>query len=426
MIIHVVKPGETVYEIARRYGVPMQKILDDNGLQKQDPLVVGQSLVIIPDNIRYIVQPGDTLYSIAKKYRISVQQLAAANPQTTNPARISVGEVISVPTADNITRSIDVNGYAYPNISEATLNLTLPHLTYISIFSYLVNADGSLSEVADEQVIGTARASRVAPLMVITNIQDGKGFSSDIAHQILTDENVQNTLVADIIKTLENKNYYGLDVDFEYIYPYDRNSYTQFVRRMAETLRPLGYTVSVALAPKISGTQQGLLYEAHDYGAIGRIADRIIIMTYEWGYTYGPPRAVSPVNEVERVLRYAVSVIPSRKILMGMPNYGYDWTLPYVPGTAARSLSNNAAVRLAAEVGAEIKYDETAKAPYYNYYDSEGKEHIVWFEDARSVKAKLDLVNKYNLGGISVWTITSFFPQLWLVLSSMFGVNKVL
>lgn len=425
MVIHVVKPGETVYGISRQYGVPMQKIIDDNALQNPDLLVVGQALVIVTGNTRYAVQPGDTLYLIARKYGISLQQLVAANPQITDPARINAGQVISVPSADSITRSIDVNGYAYPNISRATLNSTLPHLTYLSIFSYLVNADGSLSEVPDETVIGTARASGVAPLMVLTNIEAGRGFNSDIAHRILTNENVQNTLVADVIETLESKNYYGLDIDFEYIYPYDRNSYTQFVRRMADTLKPLGYTVSVALAPKISGTQQGLLYEAHDYEALGKIADRIIIMTYEWGYTYGPPRAVSPVNEVERVLRYAVSVIPRSKILMGMPNYGYNWTLPYRPGTAARSLSNNAAVRLAAEVGAEIKYDETAQAPYYNYYDSEGKEHIVWFEDARSVKAKLELVNKYNLGGISVWTITSFFPQLWWVLNSMFGVNKV-
>ena len=149
-------------------------------------------------------------------------------------------------------------------------------------------------------------------------------------------------------------------------------------------------------------------------------------MTYEWGYLYGPAQAVAPIDQVERVLKYAVSVIPSKKILMGMPNYGYDWTLPFVRGTAAKPLTNNEAVKLAARVGAKIEYDEKSQAPFFTYYSRDGKKHIVWFDDARSIKARLALVDKYNLAGVSYWKINSFFPQNWLVLESMYDVRKVL
>ncbi len=95
-----------------------------------------------------------------------------------------------------------------------------------------------------------------------------------------------------------------------------------------ETLHPLGYVVATALAPKVSAEQKGTLYVAHDYPVHGQLADFVIIMTYEWGYIYGPAMAVAPVDQVRRVLDYAVSAMPAGKILMGMPNYGYDWTLP--------------------------------------------------------------------------------------------------
>jgi spore germination protein len=111
---------------------------------------------------------------------------------------------------------------------------------------------------------------------------------------------------------------------------------------------------------------------------------------------------------------------------MGIPNYGYDWTLPFVQGTAARTVGNVQAVELARDRGVAIQYDTTAQSPFFNYYDSNRKQHEVWFEDARSIQAKLELVDRYDLGGVSYWTINRFFPQNWLVLSSMYDIRKVL
>ena len=178
------------------------------------------------------------------------------------------------------------------------------------------------------------------PLMVITNIQSGGSFNSDIARSILHNETIQTTLLNNIIRTLREKNYYGLDIDFEYLYPADKERYNNFLRKVTSTLHPLGYQVTTALAPKLSAEQKGLLYEAHDYPVHGALTNHVILMTYEWGYTYSPPQAVAPVNEVRKVLTYAISAIPRQKIFMGIPNYGYNWTLPYVSGTAAKTISN--------------------------------------------------------------------------------------
>lgn len=426
MRIHVVRAGESVYSISRLYGVSPQKVISDNELQNPDQLVVGQTLVILEGTRTHVVAPGESIYSISRLYGVSINAILSSNPQITNPAAIQVGQVINIPPVTIRFGPIEVNGYAFPNIDMNILQRTLPSLTYLSIFSHEVRPDGSLSTVPDAPLIQAARAARVAPLMVITNIKEGGSFSSDLAHTILTNSQVQDNLVNNVINTLKNKNYYGLDIDFEYIYPYDRESYNNFLRRMVRTLKPLGYSITTALAPKTSATQQGLLYEAHDYPVHGALADHTILMTYEWGYTYGPPLAVAPINEIRKVLNYAVTAIPRNKIFMGIPNYGYDWTLPFVQGTAATTVTNTGAVDLARRVGAAIRYDPVSQAPFFNYYDSSGRQHVVWFEDARSILAKLFLANEFRVGGLSYWTIMSYFPQNWLVLNNVYNVRKVL
>ena len=149
-------------------------------------------------------------------------------------------------------------------------------------------------------------------------------------------------------------------------------------------------------------------------------------MSYEWGWSGVPPFAVAAIDLVEDVIRYAVSVIPSRKILMGMPLYGYDWPLPYMPGGKwATRISPQDAIRITAERGAEIRFDVQTQSPTFKYRDDNGIEHEIWFEDARSVEAKLLLVNKYDLRGVSYWVLGEPFPQNWLVLEDMYNIVKL-
>ena len=138
-------------------------------------------------------------------------------------------------------------------------------------------------------------------------------------------------------------------------------------------------------------------------------------MTYEWGYTYGPAMAVAPINNVREVLDYAVTEIPREKISMGVPNYGYDWKLPYVRGESkATTIGNVEAIQIAMRNDSRILYDETAQSPYFSYVN-EGITHEVWFEDARSMLAKYRLVREYGLHGIGCWQIMQLFRNMWIV-----------
>ena len=426
MIIHVVSSGDSIYSIAQRYNVTPESIIQANELRDPSRLAVGQALVILmPDEI-YTVQPGDTLVSIARRYGVTVEALLRSNPWLSDNPILEAGQQINISYGTPPLGEIDINGYAYPYIAPEVLRKTLPFLTFITLFTYGFQPDGTLIPLeGDEAVINTARGYGTAPLMLISTLgEDGK-FSNALAHAVLNDMDAQNRLITKILVTLQEKNYAGLDVDFEYVLPQDREAYVDFIRNLRSRLAPEGYTVFVALAPKTSDTQPGLLYEAHDYRALGEAADAVLLMTYEWGYAFGPPMAVAPLNKVREVLDYAVTRIPREKIFMGMPNYGYNWTLPFTQGSQAQSLSNVAAVELAIAQNAAIEFDETAQSPFFTYYDSERRQHIVWFEDARSVMAKARLADEYGLRGVSIWNIMRYFPQNWLVLNALFSIRKL-
>ena len=133
--------------------------------------------------------------------------------------------------------------------------------------------------------------------------------------------------------------------------------------------------------------------------------------------------AVAPLDKVRQVVEYALTEIPSEKINLGIPNYGYDWTLPYVRGESrAVTIGHVEAVQIAIENDVAIQFDERAQSPYFQY-TKEGKVHEVWFEDVRSLYAKYNLVEEYDLKGIGVWQIMRLFRAMWLLYADMFYVQ---
>ena len=136
--------------------------------------------------------------------------------------------------------------------------------------------------------------------------------------------------------------------------------------------------------------------------------------------------AVAPINKVREVVDYAVTRINPAKIDLGIPNYGYDWPLPYEKGvTKAKTIGNLEAVEIAVLHNAVIQFDETAMSPFF-FYEEEGVRHEVWFEDVRSLKEKFSLLPAYGLRGIGYWQIMRFFRANWLLLSDTFSIVKQL
>src|SRR5699024_1571607 len=172
--------------------------------------------------------------------------------------------------------------------------------------------------------------------------------------------------------------------------------------------------------------QTGTLYTAHDYAAHGEIADFVILMTYEWGYSAGPAQAVSPLDQVRKVAEYALTEMPAEKIVLGQNLYGYDWTLPFVEGGEyARAISPQQAIAIARKNNTVIQFDQTAQAPFFTYYDSSGSEHESWFVVAISIQDIYDLIKELDLRGIAYWKLGLSFPQNWLLLENNFTVTKL-
>lgn len=425
MVIHVVAPGESLYSIAQYYGVPYSQLLYDNQPPDPNRLAVGQTLVIRFPRQVHTVQAGQSLSSIARQYGLTVRALQRDNPILGGGSAIYPGQTLVLSYQQEPEWTLSVNGYAYPFIDRALLRTTLPYLTNITPFTYGITADGGLVEPDDGELISLALQEGVAPLMHLSTLTENGGFSNELASLVLNDAAIQNRLIDNVVRTIQSKEYRGLDVDFEFVFPQDAGPYAALIHNFRATLEPLGLPVIVALAPKTSANQRGLLYEGHDYEALGEAASEVFLMTYEWGYTYGPPMAVAPLPNVRAVVEYALTGIPAKKIWLGMPNYGYDWPLPFVQGQSrATSISNQYAVQLALRYGAAIQYDERAQSPWFRYLDEGGVEHEVWFEDARSIRAKLALIPEYGLRGAGYWNLMRPFPQNWQVLTSLYSIQS--
>ncbi len=376
----------------------------------------------------YVVQSGDTVDLIASYYGIEASRIIVDN-QLIYPYALAVGQALFIGGGVRAPkRSIMVTGYAYPFISTWVLQQTLPYLSNLPVFSYGFTSDGQLIPPLwnDEPLILAALEYGTMPVLVLTPFGPDGQFNNLLISSVVNNSTYTQNLIQNLLYVMQEKGYQGLDIDFEFILASDRDAFTAFVQQVAEAMRANGYHTSVALAPKTSADQKGLLYEGKDYRALGAAADSVLLMTYEWGYTYGPPMAVAPLNQVRRVVEYAVTEIPREKIDLGIPNYGYDWPLPFERGvTKATTIGNVQAVRIAVREGAEIQFDELAQSPYFLYTDElSGIEHEVWFEDVRSLQAKFDLIQEFGLRGCGYWQIMQWFRANWLLLYENFYVIK--
>lgn len=369
-MIYVVKNGDTLEKISNETQIPVQKIIADNQLKYSDRLVPGQALLLL-------------------------------------------GEGESGGLGDGMI----IGGYAYPFVDPSVLEEAFTALNEMLMFSYGFTFEGNLIKPlqGDEWMIERSKSAGAQPWMVLTPLSLEGAFNNQLIKVLMENEELQDKLIRQMLVVVQEKGYEGVDIDFEYILPENREQYAKFAGKVRETMNEYGYKVTVAVAPKVSDRQRGILVEGVDYALLGKSADAVFLMTYEWGYTYGPPMAVAPLDKVREVVEYAVAQIQPGQLILGIPNYGYDWTLPYERGISrARSIGNVEAVEIAAENGASIEYAQISQSPWFTYRKN-GMEHVVWFEDVRSIEAKWELIRKFGLSGARYWNLMRPFRANWLL-----------
>ena len=375
----------------------------------------------------YVVKQGDSVDSIAKSYNISAETILWDN-QIEYPYRLAVGQALYISDGNTVEgrKLLYTSGYAYPFINEEVLEETLPYLDGLKVFSYGFTLEGELVPPMSDDAWMIERAQQwgTRPILTLTPLGEDGHFNNNLVSALVRSHELQQRIIWELGRTMQDKGFGGLDIDFEYVLADDRLGFAAFVGLATRVMNLFGYPVTVALAPKTSAEQRGLLYEGIDYALLGEAAHRAMLMTYEWGYSQGPPMAVAPINMVRRVVDYAVTAIPREKLSLGIPNYGYDWALPYERGvTRAKTINNHQAVQLAMDFGVDIRFDETAMSPYFRYWQY-GVQHEVWFEDVRSIKAKFDLIKEYELSWVGYWQLMSLFRANWLMLNEMFYIER--
>ena len=427
MQIHVVQNGQSLYGIAQAYGINYQEIAQANELPDPSRIVVGQALVIPITGSYHWVQPGQSLYVIAQMYGLTVNELATIN-RLSPSQNLRVGQRLYIPARPKKTAESLLYVEPRTPVTEVMIDEVrqrVDALTYLAMFSYEAQRDGSLKAPSIDDIPNIASAAGAANALVVSNLENF-AFNADLAHVLFTDQAAQNRLFGNLIQVANEIGYKDIHFDFELLHPEDRELYNSFLRNARDRFHQAGFTISTALAPMTSDVRTGI-YGAHDYRAHGEIVDFVSLMTYEWGYTYSDPQAVSPIGPVRNVVEYAVSQIPSEKIFLGQNLYGYDWSTPYPSqgGSAARAISPQQAILIATDREVDIEYDYVAQAPNFEYTDDAGVRHVVWFEDARSIQAKFDLIKQFNLRGIMYWKLGLAFPQNWLLLEDNFAIRKI-
>ncbi|WMJ86361.1 LysM peptidoglycan-binding domain-containing protein [Anaerocolumna sp. MB42-C2] len=425
MEIYVVQQGDTIYSIALKFGISVEKLIVDNGIEDPYHLIVGQTLVITYPAQVYTVQEGDTLAGISEAYNVTVLQLLRNNPDLANEQFIYPGETLVISYNNNLG-SVWVAGYTYPFINEEILKKTLPCLTYLLIFNYRITDNGELIGSNDDiSVIQTANLYGSATTLVVTTYSQTGNIDLEFEYEVLLNQQIQDTIIENLLNILKAKGYNGVNLAFQFINSINQGLYLNFLTNVLSRLHQEGYSVFLTLNPGLKYNGVDITFEKINYTELSNVSDGLLFLSYDWGFTERSPAQFSIITTNE-LLDYIVTQVPLDKIRIGLPTLGYDWPLPYIPGsTRANALNYDSVLALAYQVNAVINYDESTLSAYFEYIDNLNQPHIVWFKDARSINTSLQILKSYGIEGIGIWNIMYYFSEMWLVLNTQYEIIKV-
>ncbi|HEX3785681.1 MAG TPA: glycosyl hydrolase family 18 protein [Pseudonocardiaceae bacterium] len=290
---------------------------------------------------------------------------------------------------------------------------------------YAIDAAGDITDqyapgaaAATQASLAQLRKAGLKLVPTVANVVNG-GFTYQPLAGILHDPARAAHNIAAILALVQRQNYAGIDIDYENLHSGDRQAFTDFITQLADTLHAHGKTLSVTLFAKASDAGYDQRNVAQDYAAIGKVADEVRLMGYDYHWAISAPGPIAPVNWIQDVLRYAVGQIAPSKIILGIPMYGYDWVDGH--GTPVAWLQ---AFRLANQYHAQIQFDAASQTPWFSYTDAKGQYHVVWFENAASATAKLDVARNEAIGGVYLWLYGYEDTNVWSALHQSFPISK--
>ena len=361
----------------------------------------------------YTVRYGDTIALIAAAHHIPPSSLYTINQMDPHIKSVP-GQSIIIPDKSSPIRSVIIHGCNMPNVGDTALSYAAAYLTYVSICSCRIQSDGSIIPPNDHSLTSRAHSLGISPLLHITNQRQGGEFSGSLLHAFIHNDEAKASFAEMLLQYLCHRNYKGVNIEFDCIYPEDNQACSDFIRHLGKILSNHQLKLIISISD-ISGMLP----------SINDCADRIIILPKLRYHAALSPAPICPIEEMRKSIEQALEICKAEKLILALPYYGCNWSLPY-HGGIARTVYLNEIPSLAYNHFADIRYDDTVQAPYFSYYDSAGTEHIVWFHDPRSMSARVKLAEEYHLGGISLGNIAPPYRPGWITVADMYSPRKEL
>lgn len=319
-------------------------------------------------------------------------------------------------TGPETVRTYKVSGWSYGSFDSLLAALGQGALDELDVAWYVSTRKGTVEgQDWDPQLALTARDSGVKVFATVSNWSDTlNDFDPRIPHRILKSRSKRLKQAATLVSLCLDAGYDGIDLDWESLEAKDRDRFSAFVEDLAAALHGKGLRLAVAVHPKTSEPGDWSGAQAEDWVRLGAAADEFKVMTYEYSYAGSAPGPVAPPAWMSAVLSHAESLVPSSKIMMGLPFYGYDWS-----GGTAIGLNWADVQTLVATYSPEIRRDASGEATF-GYVDSAGAAHTVFYQDSEAVQTKLRMMLQDHpaIRGAAIWVMHEEDPRFWAVVAS--------
>lgn len=325
----------------------------------------------------------------------------AANEEELIPARTipALSESLIETTHMNVFGSIP---YWDQKRAVAVFKENVHVFDIISVFWYHLEKDGSIVKYKyaneDSSLITFAHDNDVKVLALIANLPEDTTWDHKRVEAAIGSPERRQAHIAAILDLVENRDFDGVNIDYEFLHDNQTNMFNAFIRELASALHARGKILAVAIHAQTPGSAT----RGQDMAAL-QAADILSFMTYDEYWDTSDPGPPASIPWVRSVLAHAVSLgVDPKKIFMGIPLYAYDWPRRGNGWGKARGIEYDEVVRIVNEHNADVVYDEEAETPYFTY-TADGIHHEVWFENVFSVERRLELAKEFGVGGVMFW-----------------------
>ncbi|MEA1887584.1 MAG: glycosyl hydrolase family 18 protein [Bacteroidota bacterium] len=293
--------------------------------------------------------------------------------------------------------------------------------------TFNVSAEGVVYGSVDRRVLEIAKAKNIKVMPLLVN----KGFDQQLLHKIVSDSIVRKRSIEMMLEYAERYGLDGWQFDLEGLHISDRDNFTLYFRETAEALHKNNLQLSAALVhmlENVGGPSEYQLYLYENWRAgyaaqeLSEIGDFLSIMTYDQHTRRTPPGPVSGPGWMEEVVKYLLDEgVPPQKLSLGIPTYSVHWYADYSESRGGfqngRQVGYDMVEHLLGQNDASIQWHEEGGCNYA-LWENGGAFEYIFIEDGMSLEPKLDILEKYELRGISFWRLGTEAPDFWTVLSN--------